>query len=95
MAVSAPPTPAHLDRPMNLQSESLAWLDNATLRDNGKENLIDVPNNTQYDNTVTHELYQTPDVIINGTGDTTQYFNAEGITIFISEKSYTYLLIIV
>lgn len=42
MAVSAPTTPAHTERPMNLQSESLAWLDKAALNSDPKESLLDV-----------------------------------------------------
>lgn len=46
MAVSAPSTPAHGERLMNLKSESLAWLDNEVINSNDKN--IDDPKNNQF-----------------------------------------------
>ncbi|XP_058801609.1 golgin-84 isoform X2 [Phymastichus coffea] len=76
MTVSAPPTPAHTDRSMNLQNESLAWLDNATISNNRKEELIDTPSNNGYKSNESYDDYQMPDENENGVGDLTQYFNA-------------------
>ena len=54
MAVSAPTTPAH--GAMNLQSESLAWLEKAALNGDGKDNLLDIPSNQQYEPDNTYKV---------------------------------------
>lgn len=77
MTVSAPTTPAHADRLLNLQSESLAWLDKAALNSNMKSALDDFSNNeyTEYQSHETDVPYQMVDESKRESGDLIQFAN--------------------
>ncbi|XP_014203410.1 golgin-84 [Copidosoma floridanum] len=50
MTLSAPTTPAHGDRSLNLHSESMAWLDRAAQSSSIIDESLDIPSNNQPDN---------------------------------------------
>ena len=81
MTVSAPTTPAHGDRSLNLQSESLAWLDKASLSSDTKENLLDVPSSNQYSDMEFNDsntVYKVMDESTNASEDSNQLKNLNG-----------------
>jgi hypothetical protein len=49
LAVSSQATPTYEDKSINLQSESLAWLNNAAENSTKHESILEISSNTQVD----------------------------------------------
>ncbi|OXU21932.1 hypothetical protein TSAR_010551 [Trichomalopsis sarcophagae] len=81
MALSAPTTPAHSERSMKLQSDSLAWLDKAALNSDPKESLLDASVDKPYNNADADEaniVYQVVDDSKTESNDSNQFANLNG-----------------
>lgn len=66
MAVSAPPTPAHTERLMKLQSESLAWLDKEVINSDNLD--ASKSNQVNFDSNKEDKFFNTSNDLINLNG---------------------------